>query len=132
MPKATKAFLGLVFGGILCLLIFALVCFLILMYHMNWKQTTITTITNEDNGYSVTFLEIGEPFSFGPSGVKVILKDENGKKIAQITDQISNDGGRLRAENISVLWGETEVLVILRGAEQKEKTHTFSMTMEEK
>jgi len=125
MQKATKAFFGLIFGCILCVLIFALVCFSIFIYRINWAKTTITTVTNEDNGYSVTFLEIGEPSFFGPSDVKVILKDKNGEKIAQITDQIHNDGKRLQEYHISVVWGDAEVSVTLRGEEQKDKIHVI-------
>ena len=95
------------------------------VYTTEYKETTMVKITNEENGYTVTFNEVGEAFLFGNSKVKVILEDENGEKIAEIKDTISNDGKRLGEENISVVWCEDEVRVTLHGEEQKDELHVI-------
>ena len=111
----------------------AVIIFLILLlwsvadyvYTTEYKETTILKITNEENGYTVTFNEVGEAFLFGNSEVKVILEDENGEKITEIKDIIGNDGKRLGEENISVVWYEDEVRVTLHGEEQEDELHVI-------
>ena len=94
-------------------------------YQTERKQTTITEFENSEIGYRVQFQEIGEPSLFGPSEVRIVLKNGNGKKLHQIETYISNDGKNLSDENISVMWEETQVIVILDGEEQQEKFYAI-------
>jgi len=87
---------------------------------------TIGVYGNEDTGYSVTFEEMGVPFFFGPSSVKLTLTNENGKKIDEIQTSISNDGSRLYRENATVIWKDREVDITLHGCEQEDETYTMA------
>ena len=115
---------------LLCFIIIVVIIVLLLAsqavywkYQLSWKKTTISTVTNEENGYSVTLQEVGQAFTFGPSDVRVILKNEKEKSIAKIDDIIHNDGKRLTDKNISVIWDDSAVTIILSGEEQKDKHH---------
>lgn len=88
--------------------------------------STIAVYENEDTGHSVIFEEIGVPFFFGPSTVKLTLKDENGKKIDEVRTEISNDGSTLYKGNATVIWNETGVDITLHGCEQEDKTYTIA------
>ena len=94
-------------------------------YQTERKPTTITEFENSEIGYILQFQEIGEPSLFGPSEVRIVLKNGNGKKLHQIETYISNDGKNLSDENISVMWEETQVIVILDGEEQQEKSYAI-------
>ena len=94
-------------------------------YQTERKPTTITEFENSEIGYILQFQEIGEPSLFSPSEVRIVLKNGNGKKLHQIETYISNDGKNLSDENISVMWEETQVIVILDGEEQQEKFYAI-------
>lgn len=91
------------------------------VYEMEWKKTVITELKNEETGCSVVLQEIGSPFSFGPSMVQVILKNEKGNILDEAEDRIYNDGKNLYAGNISVVWTDTGVDVTLHGEEQEDR-----------
>lgn len=117
MKKALKVIFGVI-GTILILLGLMILFF---MYQMNWKRTKIAEFTNSDNHYSVILQEIGSPFLFGPSDVRVILKDKRGIAVDDVHTFISNDGGRLSEYNISVSWMPDGAIVTLRGQEQRDE-----------
>ena len=94
-------------------------------YQTERKPITITEFENSEIGYILQFQEIGEPSLFGPSEVRIVLKNGNGKKLHQIETYIYNDGKNLSDENISVMWEETQVIVILDGEEQQEKSYAI-------
>ena len=96
------------------------------IYEICYKTTTVAVYENEDTGHSVIFEEIGVSFFFGPSTVKLTLKDENGKKIDDVRTEISNDGSTLYKGNATVVWNETEVDITLHGCEQEDKTYTIA------
>lgn len=103
----------------------AIFCFILLiyLYQTSWKRTTITKIENEQNGYSVVFKEIGTPFLFGESDVVVKVKNDKGRTIARIRENIGNDGKPIGEWNISVVWKATEVCITLCGEEQPDESY---------
>ncbi|MBO5415431.1 MAG: hypothetical protein J6A83_02225 [Clostridia bacterium] len=97
-----------------------------LKYHFSWKKTTIAVYENPDNGYSVVFEQLGMPFFFGASNVRITLEDEQGRKVERIETQIYNEGG-VEKRNAEVLWEDDKVTVILSGCEQNDEAYEFSI-----
>ena len=96
-----------------------------ILYQIFWEKTTIAIIENEERGYTVELQEVGTAFLFGPSSVRVILKNSSGRVIDRFTDKIQNDGGTLDEGNISVSWHAGCVEVVLSGEEQE--NHIYQM-----
>ena len=96
-----------------------------ILYQIFWEKTTIAIIENEELGYTVELQEVGTAFLFGPSSVRVILKNSSGRVIDRFTDKIQNDGGTLDEGNISVSWLADCVEVVLSGEEQE--NHIYQM-----
>ena len=96
-----------------------------ILYQIFWEKTTIAIIENEERGYTVELQEVGTAFLFGPSSVRVILKNSSGRVIDRFTDKIQNDGGTLDEGNISVSWLADCVEVVLSGEEQE--NHIYQM-----
>ena len=99
--------------------------FLYAKYQMSWKRTSIAVYENDENGYRIVFEEIGEAFTFGPSHVRITLKDEKGKEVNFVDTHISNDGARLYEENAQVLWEDDKVQITLIGCEQEDEIIEF-------
>ena len=92
------------------------------IYNIEFKPAVITTIYNENNDYKIVFNSIGEPgWPFGPEKVKVILYDDNDKRINSYNTKIFNDGGKSDKSNIIVIWFDDRAKIILSGEEQKMK-----------
>ena len=118
MKKALKVIFGVI-GTILILLALMILFF---MYQMNWKRTKIAEFENSENHYSVILQEIGSPFLFGPSDVRVILKDAKGTARDDLRTSIANDGGSLSSYNILVNWTASGAYITLRGQEQQDES----------
>lgn len=88
---------------------------------MNVKE--IATCNSPDGEYSLVFEQVGDPaWPFGPTDVRLTLKDGNGKRIEQIDTQINDDGANAGEHNVaSVTWNDDEVVVVLRASEMKDK-----------
>ena len=92
------------------------------IYNIEFKPAVITTVYNENNNYKVVFKSIGEPgWPFGPEKVKVILYDDNDKKINSYNTKIFNDGGKSDKSNIIVIWLDDRARIFLSGEEQKDE-----------
>ena len=91
------------------------------IYTIEFKQTKIETINNDNNNYKVVFKSIGEPsWPFGPQKVKVIIY-KNNKKIKTYNKKIFNDGAQCNKENFMVIWLNDRMKIVLSGDEQNDE-----------
>ena len=83
----------------------------------------VATYNSPDGEYSLVFEQMGDPaWPFGPTDVRLTLKNHDGKIIKRLSTQVHNDGGCASEWNIkSISWNHKAVVVILRGAEMKDK-----------
>ena len=82
----------------------------------------IATYQSPDGEYSLVFEQMGDPaWPFGPTDVRLTLKDNNGKIIERVSIQINDDGTNASKNNIaSISWNDDEVVVVLRASEMKD------------
>ena len=80
-------------------------------------------VSYEENGYTLTFQQLGEPqWSFGPTYVRLLLKDQQGKIIKKYDTSISDDGVDAGEHNVaSVEWFDDKVIVILQASEMEDR-----------
>lgn len=80
-------------------------------------------VSYEENGYTLTFQQLGEPqWSFGPTYVRLLLKDQQGKIIKKYDTSISDDGVDAGEHNIaSVEWFDDKVIVVLQASEMEDR-----------
>lgn len=107
-------------------IIIAIVIFGSLIYSLSFDTRTIETFTNENNNYTIKFQEIGCAAFFGPTKVKVILYNDKKRKIDQFTTPLFNDGKSPTKDNISVIWLDDRVKIIIDGEEQPEEIHEIN------
>ena len=83
----------------------------------------IATYHSPDGEYSLVFEQMGDPaWPFGPTDVRLTLKNNNGKVIERVSTQLSDDGANASENNIaSISWNSDEVVVVLRASEMKDK-----------
>ena len=83
----------------------------------------IATYNSPDGEYSLVFEQMGDPgWPFGPTDVRLTLKNHDGKMIERVSTQVFNDGANASEYNIaSISWNDDAVVVILRGAEMEDK-----------
>ena len=76
-----------------------------------------------DTEYSLVFEQMGDPaWPFGPTDVRLTLKNHNGKVVERISTYLYNDGGGADESNVvSVSWEDDAVIVTLRASEMKDK-----------
>ena len=96
-------------------------------YETSLKQTELTVSQSPDSTYTIKVTEVGEPFFFEPSTVRIKAE---GKKLER---SLSNDGARLQPENVSVDWESgTEARITLFGDEQAPEVILFKAGNEQK
>ena len=80
-------------------------------------------VSYEENSYTLTFQQLGEPqWSFGPTDVRLLLKDQQGKIIKKYDTSISDDGVDAGEHNIaSVEWFDDKVVVVLQASEMEDR-----------
>ena len=83
----------------------------------------IGTYNSPDGEYSLVFEQMGDPqWPFGPTDVRLTLKNRDGKIIERVSTQLSDDGANAGEHNIaSISWNDDAVIVILRASEMKDK-----------
>jgi hypothetical protein len=83
----------------------------------------IATYHSPDAEYSLVFEQMGDPaWPFGPTDVRLTLKNCNGEIIERVSTQISDDGANASEHNIaSISWNDDAVIVVLRASEMKDK-----------
>ena len=83
----------------------------------------IATYHSPDGEYSLLFEQMGAPqWPFGPTDVRLTLKNHSGKIVERVSTQLFDDGVSAGEYNIaSVSWNDDAVVVILRASEMKDK-----------
>ena len=83
----------------------------------------IVTYNSPDGEYSLIFEQMGDPqWPFGPTDVRLTLKNHDGKIIERVSTQLSDDGANASEHNIaSVFWNDDAVIVVLRASEMNDK-----------
>ena len=83
----------------------------------------IATYNSPDGEYSLVFEQMGDPgWPFGPTDVRVTLKNHDGKIIERVSTQVFNDGANASEYNIaSISWNDDAVIIVLRASEMKDK-----------
>ena len=83
----------------------------------------IATYHSPDGEYSLVFEQMGDPgWPFGPTDVRLTLKNHDGKIIERVSTQVFNDGANASEYNIaSVSWNDDTVIVVLRACEMEDK-----------
>lgn len=83
----------------------------------------IATYNSPDGEYSLVFEQMGDPaWPFGPTDVRLTLKNYDGKIIERVSTQLSDDGANAREYNIaSISWDKDAVVVVLRASEMEDK-----------
>ena len=83
----------------------------------------IATYNSPDGEYSLVFEQMGDPaWPFGPTDVRLTLKNCNGEIIERVSTQLSDDGANASEHNIaSISWNDDAVIVVLRASEMKDK-----------
>ena len=83
----------------------------------------IATYHSPDGEYALVFEQMGDPaWPFGPTDVRLTLKNNNGKNIERVSTQLNDDGTNASEHNIAAIsWNDDEVVVVLRASEMKDK-----------
>lgn len=83
----------------------------------------IATYNSPDEEYSLVFEQMGDPqWPFGPTDVRLTLKNHDGKIIERVSTQLSDDGANASEHNIaSISWNDDALIVVLRASEMKDK-----------
>lgn len=89
-------------------------------------KSQLTTVPTE-NIHSF-FEQMGDPaWPFGPTDVRLILRNNNGKIIERVSTQLNDDGTNASENNIaSISWNSDEVVVVLRASEMKDEEVSIS------
>lgn len=86
-------------------------------------------VSYENNGYTLTFQQLGDPqWPFGSTDVRLLLKNKQGKILNKYDTSIQDDVANAGEHNIeSVEWFSDKVIVILRASEMKNKEMIISI-----
>ena len=90
----------------------------------NFIQPKEIATYNSSNGeYLLVFEQMGDPgWPFGPTDVRLTLKNHDGKIIERVSTQVFNDGASASEYNIaSVSWNDDTVIVVIRACEMEDK-----------
>lgn len=118
--RVWKWILGIA-GGFLAVL-FCL--WIMVFYVMNWKVSCVDTNTSADGTYEVILQQIGEPFFFGPTDGRLILKEGN-KTIVKQNFTVYDDGAMLTENTWTVTWQEDHVEIVISGSEQSDRQYNL-------
>ena len=79
----------------------------------------IATYQSPDGEYSLVIEQVGAPqWPYGPTEVRLTLRNQKGRKIGRVSANVSNDGTDATERNIvSISWNEDSVTVVLRNQE---------------
>lgn len=92
-------------------------------YVMNYKEIDLVVSHSPNNENTIKVVEIGEPFFFGPSSIRLKYKNE------KFDTSISNDGKTLDVTNVEVDWiNNEEATIVLDGEEQLPEVIKFEVT----
>ena len=114
----------LILLSILFVIVIALIGTFVLWWNGAFNVFDVRDIASyEENGYTLTFQQLGEPqWSFGPTYVRLLLKDQQGKILKKYDTSIQDDGANAGERNIaSVEWFDDKVIVILQASEMEDR-----------
>ena len=121
MNKASKLVL-IIFSIIVALIVGG--CLLVVAFGNGiMRPNEIATYNSPNEEYSLIFEQMGDPaWPFGPTDVRLTLKNHDGKIIERISTQLMDDGANASEYNISsISWNNDAVIVVLRASEMKDK-----------
>ena len=85
-----------------------------------------TKDTRTNGQYVVELQATSSPdWPFGAQDGRIVLKDNNNKKISSVDFSLSNDGKAMCESNWEVNWNEESVIVTIMGEEQKDAIYTL-------
>jgi hypothetical protein len=85
-----------------------------------------TKDTQTNGQYVVELQATSSPdWPFGSQDGRIVLKDNNNKKICSVDFSLSNDGKSMCESNWKVDWSEESVIVTIMGEEQKDAVYTL-------
>ena len=85
-----------------------------------------TKDTQTHGQYIVELQATSSPdWPFGSQDGRIVLKDNNNKKICSVDFSLSNDGKSMCESNWNVEWSEESVIVTIMGEEQKDAIYTL-------
>ena len=124
IAKAGKIIL-ITLSSVVALLIIACILFLAFwggVFNFLFPKE-IATYNSLDGEYSLIFEQMGDPvWPFGPTDVRLTLKNSDDKVIKRVSTQIHDDGCNAGEHNVvSVSWNDDAVVVILCGQEMQDK-----------
>ena len=124
MSKEWKIILSVVLAAVT--FVFAAYSFVIALWSgaFNFLQPKeIKTFESPNGEYSLVFEQMGDPqWPFGPTDVRLTIRNREGKIIGRESTQLSDDGANAGEHNVgSVLWKEDGVTVVLVASEMEDK-----------
>jgi hypothetical protein len=83
----------------------------------------IGTYNSPGGEYSLVFEQMGDPqWPFGPTDVRLMLKNQDGSIIDCVSAQLNDDGANASEYNIaSISWKDDVVIIVLKASEMKDK-----------
>lgn len=114
----------LILLSILFVIVIAFIGTFVLWWNGAFNKFDVRDIVSyEENGYTLTFQQLGEPqWSFGSTDVRLLLKDQQGKILKEYDTSIQDDGANAGERNIaSVEWFDDKVIVILCASEMEDR-----------
>ena len=83
----------------------------------------VATYNSPDGEYFLVFEQMGDPqWPFGPTDIRLTLKNSDGKIIKRVSTQIHDDGACASEFHIkSISWNNDAVVVTLQGSEMQDK-----------
>ena len=116
-----------------CLISF-LIVFAVIIIHIAAIPVLIEIVDHiprtkdiQTNGQYVVELQAtsSPEWPFGPQDGRIVLKDNNNKKISSVSFTLSNDGKAMCESNWKVDWNEESVIVTIMGEEQQDAQFTL-------
>ena len=116
-----------------CLIGF-LITFIVIIFHIVAIPFLIeiadhiphTKDTQTNGQYTVELQATSSPeWPFGPQDGRIVLKDNNNKKISSVDFVLCNDGKGMCKSNWEVDWNEESVVVTIMGEEQSDALYTL-------
>ena len=85
------------------------------------------TMDTQTNGQYVVELQAtsSPEWPFGPQDGRIVLKNDNNKKISSVDFVLCNDGKGMCKSNWEVDWNEESVVVTIMGEEQQDAIYTL-------
>ncbi len=114
----------LIILSILFVIVIAFIGTFVLWWNGAFNKFDVRDIVSyEENGYTLIFQQLGEPqWSFGPTYVRLLLKDQQGKILRKYDTSISDDGVDAGEHNVaSVEWFDDKVVVVLQASEMEDR-----------